>query len=74
MAEEDFDVILNDKEYKELKENKAKLIQLEKQIQQFKANDESKNIKMNKMEKQLEALKEELAFLLALISSIGSPE
>lgn len=74
MAEEDYDVILNDKEYKELKENKGRVVQLEKHIQQLKANDESKNIKLHKIEKELESHKEELSFLVALISSIGSPQ
>ena len=35
MAEEDFDVILNDKEYKELKNNKNKVILLQNQIKQL---------------------------------------
>lgn len=35
MAEEDFDVILNDKEYKELKDNKNKVILLQNQIKQL---------------------------------------
>lgn len=74
MAEEDFDVILNDKEYKELKENKAKVALLQTQIQQLKANDDSKNIKMRKLEKEVETLREELSFLTQLIASIGSPE
>lgn len=32
MAEEDYDVIINDKEYKELKDNKKKITALELRI------------------------------------------
>lgn len=74
MAEEDYDVILNDKEYKELKENKGRVALLDKQIQQLKSNDESKNIKLAKVEKELEMHREEVSFLLALLASIGSPQ
>jgi hypothetical protein len=47
---------------------------LEKQIQQLKAGDESKNIKLLKLEKEVEKHKEEVSFIIALLSSIGSPE
>ncbi len=53
MAEEDVEVILTDKEYKKLKESKGTIALLEKQIQQMKASDESKNIKLLKLEKEV---------------------
>lgn len=72
MTDEDYDVIINDKEYKELKENKNKVLSLEKKILDMKQNDQSKNLKLYKIEREVQIQKEEIAFLHGIIQNIGN--
>jgi len=53
-------VIISDKEYKELKENKAKVLTLEKKIKELIEMEDVRNLRMQKLEREVEKHKEEI--------------
>lgn len=72
MTDSDIDVIINEEEYKVLKNNQHRIKQLEAEIVQIQVQSSSKTQKIGQLEQQLQIQEEENAFLLSAILSIGN--